>query len=92
MLSYSGPVVITVPLAAWFVLLVIGWAMIYKPALGTAVAALSGPTDTGWATAIYFSGFSLTTAGADEYIALRAQWDRPLRDLAEAMLYEWESI
>jgi hypothetical protein len=31
-------------------------------------------------------------AGADEYVALRAEWDPPIRALAAAMLYEWETI
>src|SRR4051812_40177716 len=43
-LSYSGPVLITVTLAAWFLLLLIGWAMIFKPALGTGIVASSGTT------------------------------------------------
>lgn len=68
-LSYSGPVLITVTLAVWFVLLVTGGAMIYKPALGTAIRASSGPTDTGWGTALYFSGFNLTTLGVGDLAA-----------------------
>jgi hypothetical protein len=66
LLSYSGPVLITVTLTAWFLLLVVGWAMIYQPALGTGIRASSGPTDTSWATALYFSGFNLTTLGVGD--------------------------
>ena len=40
--------------------------MIFKPALGSAVQASSGPTDAGWATAFYFSGFNLTTLGVGD--------------------------
>jgi len=65
-LSYSGPVLIAVTLAAWFLLLVIGWAMIFKPALGTGIVASSGTTDTGWANAMYYSGFNLTTLGVGD--------------------------
>ena len=65
-LSYSGPVVITVTLVVWFLLLVIGWAMIFKPALGRGVVASSGTTDTGWANAMYYSGFNLTTLGVGD--------------------------
>ena len=43
-LSYSGPVLFTITFIVWFLLLVTGWAMIYKPALGTAITASSGPT------------------------------------------------
>jgi hypothetical protein len=80
LLSYSGPVLITVTLSVWVLLLVLGWAMIYRPALGTAVVASLGPTDTGWATAIYFSGFNLTTLGVGD---VAAQTD-PYRLLAIA--------
>lgn len=69
LLAYSGPVVITVTLLVWLVLLVAGWAMIFKPALGSAVQASSGLTDTGWATALYFSGFNLTTLGVGDVSA-----------------------
>jgi len=51
-------------LTVWFVLLIIGWAMIYQPVLGTAIRASSGGvTDTSWATAIYYSGYLITTLG-----------------------------
>lgn len=63
LLSYGGPVMFAATSGAWFLLLVIGWAMIFKPALGSAITASSGPTDPGWATAIYYSGFNLTTLG-----------------------------
>ena len=56
LLSYSGPVLFTITFIVWFLLLVTGWAMIYKPALGTAITASSGPTMPDWATAIYYSG------------------------------------
>lgn len=32
------------------------------------------------------------TAGADDYVALRSEWDGPVHDLATAMLYEWAPI
>ncbi|WP_347159839.1 potassium channel family protein [Pontibacter chitinilyticus] len=65
-LSYSGPILITVTLTVWFLLLVIGWAMIFKPALGSGILASSGTTDTGWANAMYYSGFNLTTLGVGD--------------------------
>lgn len=69
LLSYSGPVLIIATLVAWFFLIIVGWGMIYKPVLGTAVRATSGETDTGWATAIYFSGYNLTTLGVGDIVA-----------------------
>src|SRR4051794_17079420 len=43
--------------------------MIYKPALGTAITASSGPTRPDWATAIYYSGFNVTTLGVGNVAA-----------------------
>jgi hypothetical protein len=68
-LAYSGPVQIAVGLGAWVVLLVVGWAMVYQPALGSAITASGGPTDRGWATAVYYSGYVLTTLGLGDVVA-----------------------
>ncbi|MGC9671319.1 potassium channel family protein [Planosporangium sp. 12N6] len=66
LLAYGGPVQVAVTLTAWVVLLVAGWALIYKPALGTDIRSTSGPTDTSWASAFYFSGYALTTLGTGD--------------------------
>lgn len=68
-LSYSGPILFTVTFTAWFMLLVIGWAMIYVPGVGTAITASSGGTEPRWATALYYSGFNLTTLGVGNVAA-----------------------
>src|SRR4051794_3163771 len=69
LLSYSGPVLFTISFMAWLMLLVIGWAMIYKPVLGVEIIASNGPTDPSWATAIYYSGFNVTTLGVGDVSA-----------------------
>lgn len=68
-LTYSGPVQITVNLGVWILLLVTGWALIFRPALGSQIVASSGPTDTSWATAFYYSGNVLTTLGLGDVVA-----------------------
>lgn len=68
-LGYSGPVQITVNLTAWILVLITGWALIFQPALGTRIVASSGHTDTGWATAFYYSGYTLTTLGFGDVVA-----------------------
>jgi hypothetical protein len=68
LLSYAAPVQVTITMSAWALLLLIGFAMIYKPALGTSIQASSGATDTGWWTALYYSGFSLTTLGVGDVV------------------------
>lgn len=66
LLSYAGPVEVAATLAVWSVLSLVGWALIYQPALGHAIRATSGPTDTAWTTALYYSGFVVTTLGTGE--------------------------
>ncbi|HEU4567282.1 MAG TPA: potassium channel family protein, partial [Marmoricola sp.] len=56
-------------IGVWFLLLVIGWACIYQPALGSSITASKGPTDTGFATALYVSGYAVTTLGTGDVVA-----------------------
>jgi len=74
LLAYSGPVQITATIAVWVLLVTAGWAMVFQPALGTAVVATDGSTDTGWATALYVSGFSLTTLGTGDVVPITAPY------------------
>lgn len=69
LLSYSGPVLIVTMLTVWLFLLITGWAMIYKPALGSGIRASLGVTDPSWMTAVYFSAFNLTTLGVGDITA-----------------------
>jgi hypothetical protein len=73
-LAYIGPVLVGLSIAVWPVLLIAGWAMIYYPALGTGVVATGGPTSRDWGTALYFSGFSLTTLGTGDLVPAGALW------------------
>jgi len=81
-LAYAGPVQITVTLLVWFSLLLVGWAAVYRPALGSGIVASSGPTQVGWGTALYFSGFALTTLGTGDVVATTASYR--LLSIAEA--------
>jgi len=69
LLAYSGPVLVTVTVAAWVLLLATGFAFIDWPALGSAIRASSGPTPTGFATALYYSAYALTTLGTGDIVA-----------------------
>lgn len=69
LLTFSGPVIISVNLASWVVLMVTGFALIYQPALGEAIRTGTGTTDTSWTTAAYYSGFVATTLGVGDVFA-----------------------
>lgn len=73
-LAYCGPAQIAVLLGAWFLVLVVGWALIYQPALGSGIVSGDGHTDTGWTTAIYYSGFLITTLGTGDYVPATGLW------------------
>ena len=67
-LAYVGPTLVAVSIAVWPILLTVGWAMIIYPALGSGVVASGGQTPHTWMTAIYFSGFSVTTLGNGDIV------------------------
>ncbi|SES48110.1 Ion channel [Pedococcus cremeus] len=67
-LAYSGPVQIAVTIVVWVSLLVFGWALVFQPALGAGIDAAQGPTSKSFATALYYSGFSITTLGTGDVV------------------------
>lgn len=67
-LTYCGPVLVVLSIAVWPLLLVVGWAMIYLPTLGTGLVASSGETVRTWVNALYVSGWSLTTLGTGDIV------------------------
>ena len=48
----------------WVCVLILAFACIYWPALGTAIRTSHGPTRTTFSTALYVSGYALTTMGS----------------------------
>lgn len=68
LLAYSGPVIISQTILVWLLLLILGWALVYLPALGTGIVAAQGRTDDGFATALYVSGFTVTTLGTGDVV------------------------
>lgn len=68
-LSYAGPTLVALILIMWVPLLVIGFALVFLPALGTQITAASGKTPTGFWPVLYFSAMSLSTLGSGDIIA-----------------------
>ena len=62
-LSFAGPSLLVATVLTWALLLAVGFAFIIWPGLGTGVTASQGPTPTDFWTALYYSGYSLTTLG-----------------------------
>ena len=66
LLSYMGPTLLVTTVAMWISLLILGFALIFWPALGNQIRIETGATPTDFATAIYYSGYALTTLGTGE--------------------------
>jgi hypothetical protein len=72
LLTYSGPVMIFLHVAAWLTFLTVGFALIAWPELGTTIRDTQGKTDTTFWMALYFSGYSITTLGTGDVVATTA--------------------
>lgn len=68
LLSHSGPIIIVAIVVVWLSLLICGFALIVWPALGSTIQASQGQTPTDFGTALYYSGFSLTTLGTGDLV------------------------
>jgi hypothetical protein len=66
LLAFCGPIILVCLLAVWAFGLMCGGALISMPKLGTSVASSNGPTPTGFTTALYVAGDSLTTVGTSD--------------------------
>ncbi|MGI0486743.1 potassium channel family protein [Pantanalinema rosaneae CENA516] len=65
-LSYGGPIIIITIISVWVLLLLVGFALLIWPGLGTAIYAEQGKTPTDFITAVYYAGFALTTLGTGD--------------------------
>lgn len=66
LLSYNGPTLLVTTVVLWVGLLMGGFALIAWPALGSGIQASQGPTPTDFVTALYYSGYALTTLGTGD--------------------------
>jgi hypothetical protein len=68
-LVHCGPALIVTQVLCWATLLLIGISLIVWPQLGTGITATgSNPTDTDFASAVYYAGFTITTLGVGDLI------------------------
>jgi hypothetical protein len=65
-LSFCGPTILVLVVAAWHLGLTCGAAMIIHPRLGTSITTASGRTPTDFVSAIYAAGGSLSIVGAGD--------------------------
>ena len=66
---YCGPALIATQVLCWAMLLLMGVSLIVWPQLGTGITATgSTPTDTDFASAVYYAGFTITTLGVGDLV------------------------
>ncbi|MEO0518023.1 MAG: potassium channel family protein [Cyanobacteria bacterium P01_A01_bin.116] len=73
-LSYCGPTLLVAIASFWVCAVAFGFALFMWPALGTGIQASSGKTPTDFATAFYYSGFTLTTLGVGDLVPETGFW------------------
>ncbi len=73
-LSYCGPVLVVLIAVVWVFTFALGFALLVWPALGEGIQASQGKTPTDFATAFYYSGFTLTTLGVGDLVAETGFW------------------
>lgn len=73
-LSYCGPTLLIVIVVAWVCSFTVGFALLIWPALGSGIQASQGKTPTDFATALYYSGYTLTTLGVGDLVPKTNFW------------------
>lgn len=74
LLTFAGPVLLATIVLVWLALLVVGFALIVWPALGDGIRKSSGTTPTTFATAFYYSGYTLSTVGFGDLVPQTPLW------------------
>ncbi len=73
-LSYTGPIILVIVLASWFLLLTLATALIIHPALGNGIKNVHGETPTTFDTALYNAGHSLDFVSGSEFAPETGPW------------------
>jgi hypothetical protein len=66
LLPIAGPVILIAVVVAWGLLVILGFALVIHPALGSGIVSSTGNTSTDFVTAIYVAGDSMTTVGTSD--------------------------
>lgn len=68
LMSFAGPMILVLTIVVWVLLLVLGFALVAWPALGSAIKTSHGSTPTDFGAALYYSGYTLTTLGFGDLV------------------------
>lgn len=68
LLAHSGSLTVTTIVVAWIALLIGGFTCLNWVGLGTGIQASEGPTPRDFWTALYYSGYAVTTLGTGDLL------------------------
>ena len=74
-LTFCGPAILVLLVAAWALALTLGAALVMHPLLGTAITTQSGGTPTDFVAAMYAGGSSMAIVGSSDF-APQTGWAR----------------
>lgn len=83
--AFAGPLSLLASIAAWALMLVVGWALVYWPQMPDAfqvAAGIPAPAQDDLIDAVYLSAVALSTLGFGDIVASRRRcgwrsWSRP---------------
>lgn len=73
-LSYCGSAILIVIVVFWVCALTLGFAVLVWPTLGSGIQSSQGDTPTDFATALYYSGYTITTLGIGDLVPTSTWW------------------
>lgn len=73
-LAYCGPSLLVAIVVVWVCSVTFGFGLLIWPALGTGIQASQGTTPTDFPTALYYSGYTITTLGVGDLVPKTDLW------------------
>ncbi|MGD6802755.1 potassium channel family protein [Rossellomorea vietnamensis] len=74
MLRLAGPMVLSLTLITWILLLWIGWTLVFTADAGSILLTPDMTPVTSWMERVYYVGFTLFTLGIGDYIPEKGVW------------------
>ncbi|CEG22790.1 Ion channel [Planococcus massiliensis] len=73
LLSFSGPLIITLTINLWVLLIWMGWTFVFAGS-GTSISDSTDNHPVSWVERIYYTGYSIITLGNGEYSPKEGGW------------------
>ncbi|MGF2616492.1 two pore domain potassium channel family protein [Rossellomorea vietnamensis] len=74
LLRLAGPVVLSLTLISWILLLWVGWTLVFSADAGSILLTPDMTPVTSWMERVYYVGFTLFTLGIGDYVPQKGIW------------------